>query len=163
MSEATPETKALAPINPAPPAEMPAGLQLFGQLGETYCSLPRTDPRYAAVYYKMAEQSDGPIIEQLGKPIRVEHVYARPVTLVREETGEEVPCIRICLMTPEGEVYSCTSEGVRKSIFVLMEIHGLPPWKDGIAVTPTLKRLAGGRQWLQLVPVMPEPEGKKRK
>lgn len=100
---------------------------------------------------KCEEAPDQSLRTAVNKSIRVRHVYAQRIELVNEQTAEAVPATRICVIATDGRVYACVSEGVRQSVWRLIRGHGLPPWKDGIPVTVTLKELGNKRQWLTLL------------
>ena len=41
---------------------------------------------------------------------------------------------RIVLVEPNGDAYACVSDGVRKSLQLLMHYYGAPPWKPALKV-----------------------------
>jgi hypothetical protein len=134
----------------APPAATLANF--FGDDGRS--TVMSFDPRSAEgrqLLQKCEEEPDRPLKELTNLKLRLKHVYAKAIELARPETGELVPATRICLVTTDGKVHACVSEGVRQSIGRLIRGHGIPPWPAGVPVTVTLKTLDSKRQWLTLL------------
>ena len=55
---------------------------------------------------KCEEEPDKPLKELVNLKLRLKHVYAKRIELVRPETGELVPATRICLITNDGKTYT---------------------------------------------------------
>jgi len=62
----------------------------------------------------------------------VEHILSHPVEVTDKQTGEKIPTTRVVLIDPEGATCSFVSGGVMKSLQILADLYGVPPWKGGI-------------------------------
>jgi hypothetical protein len=93
----------------------------------------------------------------------VEHIYAVPVEITDEQTGEVKKTIRTCVICVNGQVYSSSSMWIAKAIQRLRRSHGNPPWKYGIPVVAKLMGKDAQRQWLTLVNSPPEVQTKGKK
>lgn len=156
MSEPTnPAALALVPTNSANSAAA-----LFMASGTVaYCSLDPKDKRYEEALYKFDEEADAQLSEAVNLQLLVEHVYAKPISLIDPNTGDTRNALRTCVMEPDGTVYSCAADGVRDSIARLIAIHGLPPWTGGVKVKVKMRKLKNGKQRLLLIPAGQAGEG----
>ena len=135
--------------------------EVFAKAGRPeVCSFDLKTPAGRALMQQCEESSDLKIIEHVGKPFRVVHVYAKVIDYVNEQTSETYPLLRICLVDTDNRVLSCCSDGIREGLWRLMKGHGFPPWKQGIPVEVGLKKLAGVKQRLQLLEVFADVKGK---
>jgi Phage Single-stranded DNA-binding protein len=140
------ELAALPPSSAPPPAALNPFADVFGSGPDGVVSsfkLNSTEGRYLA--QKCAEVPDESLRELVNGKIAIEHIYAHRIDLPHPETGELVPCLRTCLITTEGRVHACVSDGVRQSVGRLIAGHGLPPWKPALVVTVKQKPTKNGR------------------
>lgn len=121
-----------------------------------YCSFDPKTPEGEAMLFRVAQAQGEELMARINMPIAIEHVYAVGAEKVDEKTGEVHHFTRIVLIDPDGVCYSCGSAGVKKSILLLCSSRGLPPWKGGIVMVPTLERTKTGHNWLTLQ--FPKPE-----
>lgn len=161
MSEGN--TREVVPVTPTAPAS-DSPLALFGAVfgrdqGGELASFDTRTVEGRQLLQKCEEEPDKKVKEMANLKLKLRHVYAQRIELTRPETGESVPALRICLITTDGQVHPCVSEGVRQSIWRLIRGHGLPPWKAGIPVTVSLKTLGPQRQWLTLLEDFDTPKG----
>lgn len=108
---------------------------------------------------KCEEEPDKPVRELANMEFKLAHLYARVFDYTNKETGETYPLLRICLVTSDGQVHACCSDGIRESLVRLIAGHGMPPWKEPIPVRIALKALADKKQRLTLLEVFPKPKG----
>src|SRR4051794_26088264 len=125
------------------------------------CSFDLTTPAGRQLRQKCEEEPDRQARELVNMELLLQHVYAKVVDYTNPETGETYPLLRICLVTADGKVHPCASEGVREGLWRLMEGHGFPPWKTPIRVVLALKALKSGHQRLALLEVFQPPKGGK--
>jgi len=64
----------------------------------------------------------------IGKRIPIAHVIAHVVQIPDKETGELIDNIRTVLVTPDGKAYGAVSHGVVKSLQLIAQFYGPPPW-----------------------------------
>lgn len=88
-----------------------------------------------------------------GEPIAVRHVIAHRVESVDEETGEVTSRDRIVLVSPDGTAYATMSEGVRRSLLLLMTWRGMPPFTPPLRVKVEQSNTGKGRRTYFLTPV----------
>lgn len=126
---------------------------IFAQtLNSVYCSLvPKTEEE-RQLRYHASTASDGKLMQRANIPMRIRHVYAERVQKTDDKTGEVIPLIRVAVITDEGKVYDCTSNGIRKCIAKMIESWGMPPWgPEGIPCMVTITQPKPDRLWPQLV------------
>lgn len=160
-----PNTPAGPATNGQALAELPKASALVGVLlkagNPVVCSFDLKSPAGRELLQKCEEEPDQPVRELANLEFRVQHVYARVVDYTNPETQEVYPILRICLVTTDGKVHPCASDGIRDSLLRLILGHGEPPWKDGIPVRIALKALKDKKQRLTLLEVFPKPKGAK--
>lgn len=161
------KTRELVPATPPekPPTAPPVALAtFFGDDGRsTVMSFDARTAEGRQLLQKCEEEPDKPLKEMSNLKLKIKHVYARTIELERPETGEMVPATRICLVTTDGKVHACVSEGVRQSVGRLIRGHGIPPWSNGVPVTVTLKTLDSKRQWLVLLEDFESPQARDKR
>lgn len=64
--------------------------------------------------------------------IEVEHFYVQPNESKPDEHGEVKQYPWICLVSPDGTLYSCGSRGVLASLSEAMEFRPQLPWKPAL-------------------------------
>jgi hypothetical protein len=152
------------------PADVPAKISgptglaelLLKEQKPAVCSFDLKSAAGRELMQKCEESPDQPVRELANTEFRLQHVYARVFDYTNKETGEVYPLLRICLVSTDGKVHACASDGIRESLLRLMAGHGLPPWKDGIPVRIAIKALGNSRQRLTLLEVFDAPKGGKR-
>ena len=75
-----------------------------------------------------------PLQDMIGKKISVEHIVAHRVELVNDKTGEISEQVRIVLVSPKGEAWQAVSDGVKKSLRLIAQFEGVPPWPGGLTL-----------------------------
>ena len=110
-----------------------------GPAGEL-ASFKLDSPEGRYLSQKCAEAPDEGLSNMVGQTILVRHVYAHRIELPHPESGELVPCLRVCLITPENAVHACVSDGVRLSVGRLIGGHKMPPWEPPLKVTVRQQR-----------------------
>lgn len=154
VAELPPAPQAVAPNSPE------AMRQLFGEgKADRFITFDPKTPEGIALLDKCEETADEPLRTLSNLELRLQHVYAHLVDIVNKETGEVVPRLRTCLITTEGKVHACVSDGIRDAVLRLALQHGLPPWPKGIPVKVLLRPTKTERIRMTLVNVV-EPAKK---
>lgn len=155
----------VVPVPPTPPNKPEAVNPFRDVLSKPdrpmVCSFDLSTVEGRQLRQKCEEEPDKQARELVNLELKLQHVYAKVVDFTNQETGETYPLLRICLVTDEGKVHPCASEGVREGLWRLMEGHGFPPWKRPIKVVLQLKPLKNGHQRLALLEVFDKPKGAK--
>jgi hypothetical protein len=101
-----------------------------------WCSWVPKDMKDKVRLLKAMHGTVAQLADNIGKPITVRHVLAQAIDLVDEVTGECVPSIRIVLIGPDDESYSCVSEYAWKSLQSIgsPNLFGPPPWEPPLTL-----------------------------
>lgn len=99
---------------------------------------PKT-PEGRKLLDKCDEAADWKLSDMNGMRFKLIGFYGSFVPLPGPTPGEVRNVLRTCLITDDGEVLACMSNGVRASIVRLCEQWGLPPWRSPIAVQVVFK------------------------
>lgn len=119
---------AVVPAASVPVPARPASAGLFGLSGsEVYSSLPATDK---ALVVSLLQGKAEPLGDHIGEVIQPVHVLGHLVQITDEDTGEVNLVPRVVLVCADGTAYQCASEGIRRSVALLMQYYGQAPWKD---------------------------------
>lgn len=120
-----------------------------------FTSFPEAE---AGKVFELIQTSTGSLSDLIGKRIAVQHIVAHSVEIVDQETGEVQDADRIVLVTPEGESYSCVSNGVRRSLQQIMALtNSMPPWDPAMVLDVKQKNTRLGRRTYILTPVNYSP------
>lgn len=156
---------AVAPIPPTPPTAPSGAVALADMFGrpdrQAVCSFDLSKPEGRQLLQKCEEEPDKAVRELANMELELQHLYAKVIDYVNPETGEAYPLLRICLVTKDGQVHACCSDGIRQGVVRLIAGHGLPPWKTPVKVRIALKALADKKQRLTLLEVFDKPKGAK--
>lgn len=115
-----------------------------------YCSLASETRAERLAAYNMVIADSTPLLEMVKEEILVQHVIAHKVELTDAATGEMTQLVRIILITPEGDAFSCVSFGVLKCLKSLFKLVGQPPFDPPIKMVPFTVRTKAGRNVLLL-------------
>ena len=74
----------------------------------------------------MAVTDAQPLNEFLNKPFYLKNFVVQATTMIDDKTGEEVPILRIILITADGKAYSCAADGIFKVLQTYTGILGHP-------------------------------------
>lgn len=129
---------------------MPADWAGIIEAPQTYTSLDMTTPTGKAKMFDALEGDCKAGKEYINKTLKVADFVMHKVTSVNPDTGECQEFIRTVLIGPRGEKYAFGSKGVVKSLMLYQSLHGSAPFKPALSVVPTVKSLAGGRQYYSL-------------
>jgi hypothetical protein len=86
-------------------------------------------------------------------PIEVSHFYVTDAASA-DDDGEETAWKRTVLVTPSGETYSCGSQGVLKSLYVIMLARRSVPWIPPVKFIVRLAKTSKKHNWMFLEPDM---------
>lgn len=103
--------------------------------GTAYCSLIAEDARDRATLYNATSAPQERLADHIGEVVPVKHIYAEPVRIVDDNTGEVTDTARVVLITQDGVGYQATSKGVLNAVKRLVAIFGEPSaWEDPLPV-----------------------------
>ncbi len=127
-------------------------------------SLKLDDPGDQLLYLAAQERGDMDGRKATGQIVHVEHFILRDATRRNLQSKELEPCPLLTLISPEGEVWSTTSQPAIRSFFMLASLRGLPPWKGGrqLKVKPIRTSLGTDTYILTEAPAGPNPPKSKR-
>lgn len=124
----------------------PAPTGLFGLTGaQVYSSLPETDK---ALIVSLMQGKAEPLGDHVGEVIEPVHVLGHLVEITDEKTQETAICPRVVIITADGTAYQCVSEGIRRSVALLMHYYGQAPWKGLRTKIEQVNTRAGRRTYL---------------
>lgn len=102
---------------------------------------------------RLLQTQGEPLADYIGKIITVEHVLVHNVDMVNQETGEVNEATRLVLIASDETAYTCVSEGIRRSIGLLAQAYGMPPWTGGMRAKVEQLTTRRGRRTFILTPV----------
>lgn len=130
------------------PVAAPAG-GLFGLSGsEVFSSLPETDK---ALVVSLMQGKAEALADHINEVIEPVHVLGHLVPITDEETQTTSLEPRVVLVCADGTAYQCVSEGIRRSVALLMHYYGQAPWK-GLKVKIEQINTRKGRRTFLLTP-----------
>lgn len=91
----------------------------------------------------------------VNKTLAVRHVTIVPVTGV-DDDGEVKTYPRVVLGLADGQRIGFGSEGVFRSVALIIALMGKPPWEPALSVVLTQKELPNARRYYYLRMVRPE-------
>lgn len=91
---------------------------------------------------------------ELGKEqvFRIVNFYAHKVRLVNPRDGEVTEPTRVVLVNQDGKRISFVSDGIGKSLARILQIYGIGPWPEGIAVNLMEINTRSGYRTYALIP-----------
>lgn len=99
-------------------------------------SLDLTNVANRALAMRAMQQTDKSVGDCLGETLIITDVLCQAVTIVKETTGEVLNCVRTVLIAKDRTTYGCVSDGIRKSVGMIVGLVGPPTWPNGITVIP---------------------------
>jgi len=105
---------------------------------KSWTSLTMSNHKEKAMVFNAVSNPDFQLIDFVGQPIPVVHIYAQSEEFTEEETGEIKEGTRVILFDPEGKAYSCVSGGIKRSLTTLFATFGVPPFLPPLVVIPAL-------------------------
>lgn len=125
MNESKPETLP-AEVSAQPMTRSLAWLAHRGP--EVATSIDRSTPEGRAKLFLALQAESMPLGELLGESITVQDVVVHPAQSVDEETGGLKSFLRVVMIGPDGELYSCASTGIVEALSKFSWVFGSPPW-----------------------------------
>lgn len=125
MNESKP-VEAVAEVTSQPLTKSLAWLTHRG--AEVATSIDRSTPQGRAMLFTALQAETLGLGELLGEPITVQHVVVHPAQSIDEETGGVKSFLRVVLIGPDGELYSCASTGIVEALSKFSWVFGNPPW-----------------------------------
>lgn len=103
-------------------------------VGKSFSTIDMTCEKGLVALSKCQVQSDQAIGDMVGREIEIESFFMKPYDRLDEQTGELVPLVFTAVITPAGEVYGCSSLGIRSCLLTFASIHGYQPWIPSLRV-----------------------------
>ena len=92
-----------------------------------YCSIADDGTRASKVkIFNAINGADESIADHIGETIEVVNVVAHPVTLIDENTGEEVNTLRTVFIDKKGVAYTAVSQGITSALSRIFSLIGSP-------------------------------------
>jgi hypothetical protein len=92
-----------------------------------YCSIADDGTRKSKVaIFNAINGADESLGDHIGEVLEIVNVVAHPVSLVDEETGEEVNCLRTVLIDKKGVTYTAVSQGITSALSRIFSLIGSP-------------------------------------
>jgi len=117
------------------------GLEAFGiQNARVATSLNLESVENRKVILRCLQDCDKRLTEEVGETIKVTDYFIHDVECRNEKTGEVTTAPRLVLIDKSGKTHECVSETLVGSLKNLCFVYGKPPWPDGLAIVPKMKR-----------------------
>ena len=101
--------------------------ELKNPMGNFYCSIPDTGDRKTKVaIFNAINGADEQVADHIGETLAIVNVVAHPISLVDENTGEIVECLRTVLIDDKGKSYVAVSQGIASALSRIFSIVGSP-------------------------------------
>jgi hypothetical protein len=94
----------------------------------------RTDTPAGAALLLRCATPDFKGDDVIGRELELYGVYAAPILIHKEATGEVMPCLRTVLVLWGGKTVGFVSQGMADSLADLMAGHGKGPWNPPLKV-----------------------------
>lgn len=115
--------------------EVPSMLsKLVGESNQYYTSLPQESFNDKTIVQRAASTEDVKISDVKDGKWITRHLFASTVQLVNEESGEINLATRVAMISPDGKICSCVSEGAVNSIRQIVASFGRPPWEPPLTL-----------------------------
>lgn len=122
-----------------------------------WTSVPKTTPLGRQTIMKALSACDKKSDDVVNQVLAIRDILIHPVTIVNQESAEEVECMRTVLIAGDGQTVGFVSQGVYRSVVNLITLYGPPPWSPELKVTVKSKPTSAGKRILLLEPVEEEP------
>lgn len=96
--------------------------------------------------FRAFQQADLSADDVIGKTICVSHILVHPIDIVREDTGEVIPCHRCVLILDDDRTVGFVSNGILKALSLVCMLEGQGPWKPGLGMVVKQLSLKNGRR-----------------
>lgn len=146
--------KSLVPVE-RPSNRLPALLSPSGQ-DDFWSSLNPKNPDELALMFASRLGEVDRLSEAINLTLEVKHLMMHHATIKTKE-GELVECVRVVLITPEGDCYGCVSQGVIDCLRFICQGKGMPPWVPAQKLTVKQRELKNGHRMFQLIPAGATP------
>lgn len=136
-----------------------AAMQTYDLMGaqqlQVWTSLDPTTPEgKAAIVAHMQGDGADSVSESIGDVVPVQHVLVHRVEVLDTNTGELIDADRVVLIRPDGSSVACVSAGIRRSLQLIVNLYGMPPYTDPLHLKITQKPTRAGRRTYNLTPVV---------
>lgn len=117
-----------------------------------YASFDPHTPAGARMLLQATMQELPSIKSKVKETINVVNVFAHEVTSAPDAQGEVKAYQRTVIFDDQGKAFDCGSIGVARSIGIIARIRGVPPFDPPVPCLVVIDELAGGKQFMRLVP-----------
>lgn len=130
-------------------------------------SVDDSTPEGKLQIYQLLTGKGDDIRTKLNSDLELTGYLLSPAEFQDKETGEQVQTVVTRLLLSDGSFVETHSHGVLKTLGMLCQLFGRPPWKSPVIVRPLQQQLQGGRSWFILkligVPKLPGQREKAQK
>lgn len=123
----------------------------------SWCSWDRTTEDGYLLISRIGADAKKPLKECVNLEIEVEHVYVQPNEAQPDAQGEVQVYPWICLVAPDGQLYSCGSHGVFASLSEALQFRPKLPWKPPLRFRVVQLQLKNARTMLKLLGIKGKP------
>ena len=120
---------------------------------QLYTSLSFESEEDRKLLFKISENADTRVSENLNKPIALKHVFLQRYDKINEETGELEKKTRTILVDDKNKSYASASRGLYNSLLKFMSIVGRPDqWSAPMMIKVVEVQLSKGKTY-KILPV----------
>lgn len=105
--------------------------------GSTFCSFDTSTAEGKKRLFRAISTPDVKIKSMINKQIKVVDIFAKPTTLVDEDTGEIKEAITVVFFDDLGVSYTATSTGIANATKSMLTAFGTPDtWTEPMIIVP---------------------------
>lgn len=126
---------------------------MFEQASQQIFSTITGDDRATKIkLYNAVSNAEHSLSDHEGEVLEITDFVAHPVTLLDEQTNQEIQAMRIVLVTKDGTGYHSVSNGIATSMQRILALVGKGPWtEEPLKIACKSVKTRKGRQTLSLV------------
>lgn len=114
-------------------------------LGGSFCSFDTSTLEGKKRLFRATSNPDVTLKSMINKEIHVVDVFAKPVNLTDEKTGEVKDGINVVFFDKEGVSYTATSIGVANATRAMLDVFGHPStWTGPVTIIPKQISVSNG-------------------
>lgn len=118
----------------------------------TFCSMTAETRKDKALLFKAMNNPEKRLGDCINMTINAKDLFCEVVRCINNDSGEISTCPRIVIIDDKGVAYQAVSIGVYNAVKKLINVFGLPTWKEPLPIT--VKQITKGDRKILTFDVM---------